>query len=60
MKKFVLLLIVAAFAVGSLTSTAEAAPHGKGLQVRHLQKANHRLHKKVRHLRHKLHGKNHK
>ncbi len=60
MKKFILLFVVAAFTAGSLTgTTAQAAPHGKGLKVKHLQKVNHRLHRKVRHLRRQLHGNHH-
>lgn len=60
MKKFILLFVIAAFTAGSLTgTTAQAAPHGKGLKVKHLQKVNHRLHHKVQQLRHKLHGNKH-
>lgn len=56
MKKFIMFLLVAAFAFSPLIqSDAKAAPQPKTMAGKHLKKANVRLKHKVKQLRHKLH-----
>jgi len=57
MKKLLILLVVATVALGALPVSAGQAANGKTPAVRHLKRANHRLHQKVKRLRQRLHAK---
>jgi len=58
MKKLFILLMTATVALSALPATAApGSPPHKNAAIHHLKRANHRLHQRVKKLRHRLHAK---